>query len=126
MVVVEHDLPVQLGGAGLGTDFNAAEAHAVELRGKRVLVDANFADGRLGRQLSAGEAVNVNLSAVRSRGRARERLQFRLQFVRIVRERVQVFAADNHAAGIAVGIYADLGGIALNVNLLLLHRNFKL
>ncbi len=45
VIPADHDLPVELVRAGLGEDFDAAVAQAVVLRGKRILVDANFADG---------------------------------------------------------------------------------
>lgn len=48
----------------LGKDFDAPLARFVELRGERILIDADFADGLLGRQASAGEAIDKDLSAI--------------------------------------------------------------
>ena len=47
----------------------------VVFRGERILVDADFADGSLGRKLTAGEAVDINLPAVGSGRGAGQRLQ---------------------------------------------------
>jgi len=65
-LVVAHgeELAVQLVGAGLGEDFDAPVAEAVKLRRVGVLIDADLADRRLGRQIPAREAVNVNLAPV--------------------------------------------------------------
>ena len=65
-IAVDHELAVQLVSAWLGEDFNAAIAELVVFCGKRVLIQADFADRRFRRQLAGGKAVDVNLSAVRS------------------------------------------------------------
>ena len=70
---------VQLVGAGLGKDLDAAVAELVILRGERILVDADFADRRLGRKLPAGESIDEDLRAVRPGGRSGKRGQFALQ-----------------------------------------------
>jgi len=54
---------------------DAAVAELVVFRGKGILVDADFADGGFGRELASGKSVDVNLTAVRSGGGAREGLQ---------------------------------------------------
>src|ERR1041385_6516726 len=130
MIVVKKELAVQLVCAGLGEDLNPAKAHAVILRGEWVLVDADFADGRFGRKLAAGESVNVNLPAVGSGRRTGQRLEFGLQLIRIVRERVKIFAADHHAAGVIVRAGAHLGGVTLHLDVFFLdqdhHRDVEL
>ena len=68
-------LAVEVVGAGLGEDLNAAVAEAVVLGRKRILVDANFADGRFRRQLAAGESVDVDFTTIGSRGWTGEGLQ---------------------------------------------------
>src|SRR5262245_3581145 len=68
-VAVNHELSVEFVGAGLGEDFDAAVAELVVLRGKRILIDADFTDGRLRGKLARGEAVNVDLSAIGAGGR---------------------------------------------------------
>jgi hypothetical protein len=45
VVEIEHPLAVELVGAGLGEDLNAAEADAVVFSRERIAVDADFADG---------------------------------------------------------------------------------
>jgi len=66
VVALDKGLPVQLVGSGLGKNFDAPIAQAVELRREGVLIDANLANRRLGRQLPAAEAVDVDLPAVGS------------------------------------------------------------
>src|ERR1017187_3799145 len=61
--------------ARLGEDLDAAEAQPVVFGGERVLVDADFADGFLGRKLAAAEAIDINGAAVGSGAGAGERLQ---------------------------------------------------
>jgi len=51
---------VELVTAGLGEDFDAAEAEVLELRGVGILVDANFANGVLGRHLATTEAIDID------------------------------------------------------------------
>ena len=53
-VALGKELPMQLVGARLGEHFDASVAQLVILGRKRIAVDANLADGRLGRQLPAG------------------------------------------------------------------------
>ena len=62
--VIEKELSVILIRAGLGEDFDSAVTQLVILRGKRILVDANLTNGRLGRKLPAGESVDVDLAAI--------------------------------------------------------------
>ncbi len=56
-----ENLPVVFVGSGLGEDFDAAVSELVVLGGERVLVNADFANGRFGRELTGGEAVDVHL-----------------------------------------------------------------
>ena len=61
--------------ARLGQDLDPPITQRIVLRGKRILVDANFADGRFGRQFTASKSVNVDLAAVGSRRRSGKRLE---------------------------------------------------
>src|SRR6476646_6762846 len=124
MIVVEKELAVQLVCAGHGKDLNPAKAHAVILRGKWVLVDADFADGRFGGKLAPGESVDINLPAVGPGGRPGQRLKFRLQLIWVVRERIKIFAADHHAAGIIVRAGAHFGGVTLYVDAFFLDQDY--
>ena len=72
---VEERIAAKLVRTGLREDLDTAKADAVELGGVRILVDANFADGRFGRDASAGEAVDKDLTAVRAGTGAGEGLQ---------------------------------------------------
>src|SRR5256885_5963556 len=47
-------------GSRLGENLNAAQPQVIEFRREGVLVDANFANRFLGRQLSAAESVDKN------------------------------------------------------------------
>ena len=75
---------------------------------KRILIDANFADSRFGRQRSAGESVNVDLPAVWSRRRASQCDQLVGQFVRIVGKRIEILALEHDRVGVAAGFSAYL------------------
>ena len=72
---VEERVAAKLVRTGLREDLDTAKADAVELGGIRILVDADFADGRFGRDASAGEAVDKDLTAVRAGTGAGEGLQ---------------------------------------------------
>ena len=85
-------------GAGLCENLDAAVADLVVLRRKRILIDANFADGSLGRKLAGCEAVNVKLPAVGPCRRAGQGLEVRLQFVRVVGKSVEFLSGDDDGA----------------------------
>src|ERR1700745_2035550 len=89
IVAIYGNLAVPFVSARLGEDFDTAVADFVVLGGKRVLIDADFADGRLWGQLSGGKSVNIELAAIRAGGRAGESGQVALQFVGIIRERFE-------------------------------------
>ena len=93
-------MSMQMAGAGFGVDFNAAVTQPVKLRGKGVLIDDDFADVLFGGNLSAGEAVNINLAAIGAGRWACQGLQFGGELIRIVGERVEVRALDDYRAGI--------------------------
>ncbi len=99
---------MELLGAGLGDDLDAPVADAVVFGGKRILVYANLEDGGLGRKLAAGESIDVDLAAVWSARRLRQLLEFSLQFVGVVGKGIEVFAPEDQAAGVLIGIDADL------------------
>ena len=52
IVSIRHDLTVELIRAGFGEDFDAAITEVVVFGRKRILVDANFANGGLRRKLA--------------------------------------------------------------------------
>ena len=106
----QEELAVPLVGARLGQDLDAAVAEFVVFRGKRILIDADLADGRFRRKLAAGESVDVDLAAVGPRRRPGQGLQIGLQFVGIIGKRFEVFALDDDGAGVAGGIYVEGGG----------------
>ena len=75
---IEIYVSVELIRAGLGENFDTAVAQLVEFRRERILVDADFANGILGRQCSAGKSVDVDLASTRPGGRACQRFQIGL------------------------------------------------
>src|ERR1019366_7652822 len=76
VISLNEALPVQLIRSRLGQYLDAAVAEFVVFGGKWILIDANLADCRLGGQLPAAEAVDVNLAAVRPGRRSCQRSQF--------------------------------------------------
>ena len=112
---------MQLVGARLGEHFDASVAQLVILGRKRIAVDANLADGRLGRQLPAGESVDVNLPAIRSGCGPGQRLQLAGQLIRIVRQGVQILALDDDGVRVAAGFHIDRGQLVGHHHALLRH-----
>ncbi len=108
---------------GLVKNLDASVAELVVLGREGIAVDADLADGRFRWKLPGGKAVNVNLAAVRSGGGSGERVQFILQFVRIIGERVEVFAFEDETVGVAGGIDADGRRVLIDDDLLLLDRD---
>ena len=72
-----------------------------------ILVDADFADGFLGRKLAAAEAIDIDLAAVGAGAGSGQRLQRVGQIVGIVGQRGQVFALDHQGGGVVVRLHAD-------------------
>ena len=112
--------PWNLSVPGLVKTLDAAKAQPVKLRRERILIDANLADGRLGRQLATGKAVDVDLAAVGTGRGAGQRRELGGEFVRVVRERIEVRALNHRCAGIAVGVDAELRRVGGHLNHLVL------
>ena len=102
--------------ARFGEHLDAAKSKLVVLSGIRVLIDANFANRRLRRQLPAGEAVDVNLAAIRPGSRPSQRAQLRRQLIRIIRQRIQILAADDGSAGVRIRIGAQRDRVCFHVH----------
>ncbi len=127
VAVVEPDAAANLIGARLGEDLDAAEAEFVVLGGEGILIDADFADGFLGRQLAAAEAIDINGAAVGSGAGPGERLQGIGEIVGIVGERGQIFAAQHECGGVVIRFHADrCGGLVRDGDLLLGGRQHQL
>ncbi len=118
-------LAVKLVGARLGENFDPSVTDFVVLRGKRILIDADFADGSFGRERPGRKAVYVNLAAVGARGRAGKGLQFGLQLIGIVGERFEVLALHDHHTGVVGRSNIDLGGGIRDFHLFFLDLNDK-
>ena len=104
---VEECVAAELVGTGLREDLDAAEADAIELGGVGVLIDADFADGRFGRDAAAGEAVDENLTAVGSGTGAGEGLELLRELVGVVGEGFQLFGTEDEGTGVLLGIGGD-------------------
>src|SRR5579863_3245853 len=113
---------MDLVGTWLGENFDAPIAQLVVVRGEWILIDSNFANGRLGRQLPARKSVNKDLSPIRTRSWTGERSQFVLQLVGIVGKRIEIFALDHDGAGIAFRTGAHTLRVRCHFDLLLVHR----
>jgi hypothetical protein len=112
---------VQRIGSRLGKNLDSPVTDTVEFGGEGILVDANLADGRLGRQRPAGKSVNVNLPAVGTgRGSGQSR-QFVGKLVGIVGESIQVRTLEDDGAGVAAGLHVDHGRLIGNRYALLLN-----
>ena len=120
LAVVESQAAADLVAAGLGENFDAAETEPVVFGGEGVLVDADFADGFLGRKLAAAEAIDVDGAAIGSGAGSGERLQGVGEIVGIVGEGGQVFAAQHQRGGVVIGLYAERGGVGIGDRDLLL------
>src|SRR5438132_14381675 len=75
VAVVEKQAAAEPVGAWSGEYFDPPEAQLIVFRGEGILVDTDLADGFLGGQVAAAEAVDKNRSAVGRRARAGQRLE---------------------------------------------------
>src|SRR5690606_37820244 len=91
-----------------GQYLNAAKAEPVVFSRERILVNADLADRFLGRHLSAGKAVYIDLAAVGARCRAGKCLQSLFEFLGIVRKSLKLVLAKNRCTRRRVGIGRDL------------------
>src|ERR1019366_894462 len=98
--VVEAQAAANLVASRLGEDFDAAEAELVVFGGEGVLIDADFADGFLGRALPAAEAIDVNGAAIGSGAGSGRRLQGGGDSVGIGGEGGQIRAAQHQRGGV--------------------------
>ncbi len=119
-------LAVKLVGTRLGEDLDSSVAELVVLGGERILVDADLADRRLRWKLSGGKTINVNLAAIRSRRRSSQRFQLRLQFIGIVRKRVEVFAFKHDRSRAVFRTHGHRRRFFLHLDVLLLNLDLQL
>src|SRR2546430_17005036 len=90
-------------------DFDAAVTKFVVFGGKGILIDSNLADGGFWRKLPGGEAVNVDLTAVRTGRRTSESLELRLQVVRVIGKRLKILALHDLRARLCLRSVLDSG-----------------
>ena len=109
--------------ARFGEDFDAAITQPIVFGGKRILVDANFANGSLGRECAAGKSVDIDLAAVRAGRWAGKRLKFGLQLIGIIRKRFEVLSLHNHHTGVVRRSNVDIRGGIRNLHFFLFHLN---
>src|SRR5579863_7123747 len=103
----------------LGENFDASVSDFVILRGKWILIYADFANGGFGRELARGESINVKLAAIGACRGASQCSEVGLQFVGVIGERVESCSGDDDGAGIVLRTYVDHSGLVGDGNLLL-------
>ena len=120
-VAIHHELSMQLICARLCKDLDTSITQLIVFRRKRILVQPDFANRSLGRQLPGREPINVHLPATRPSGWPRQRFKFRLQLIRIVRERLQVFPLYHDGARVVRRVHIHLSRSVVYDYLFLLH-----
>src|SRR5438270_6803819 len=109
----------------LGENLNAAIAQLVVLCRKGIRINANLADRGFGRKLPGGESVDIHLTAVGTSGWSRERLQLRLQLVRIVRERVEILSLQHNGVRVIGRRCVERVAFGLDIDILLHHFDLE-
>ena len=117
---------MKLVGPRLRQDFDPPVTELVVFRRKRILVDANLADGSFRRQLPGREAVDINLSAIRACRRPSQRLQLGLQLIRIIGKRFEILSLHHNRARVIRGIHVHLRRRVRDLDLFLLHLDGQL
>src|SRR5205814_1918032 len=105
--------------------LNPSKAEPVVFGRKRVLVNTNFANRFLWRQAPIGKTVDENLAAVRSRRWPSQYLQHVGNFLRVVRQALDLGAAQHDRAGVVIGFSAQ-SSFGSNRYFLLLQRHAQL
>src|SRR5205823_2995922 len=95
VAIVEIQGAAEAVGAGAGENLDAAEAQPVVFGGEGILVDADLANGFLGRQVAAAETIDIDGAAVGAGAGSGQRLQRVRKVVRIVGQGRQIFPAQN-------------------------------
>ncbi len=95
--------------AWLGEDFDAAITQLVVFRRKRILVDANLANGIFRRQLASAESINKNGTAIGTGRGSGQRLEILLQVFWVIRQRLQVVATDHQRTGVVRSFCSHAG-----------------
>ncbi len=117
---------MELRATGSGGDFDAPVAQLVVFRREGVLIGADLEDVGLRGELPAGEAVYVNLPSIRPGRRPCQRLQLRLQILRIIRKRLEIFSLDHDRGGVVFRGEAQATGGIVYRDFLLFHRHLEL
>ena len=117
---------MELRATGSGGDFDAPVAQLVVFRREGVLIGADLEDVGLRGELPAGEAVYVNLPSIRPGRRPCQRLQLRLQILRIIRKRLEIFSLDHDRGGVVFRGEAQASGGIVYGDFLLFHRHLEL
>ena len=118
LVVLPECLPVEGVGPRLGQNLDASEPRPFVFRRKGIGVDAHFPNRRLVGQVAAGEAIDINLSAVGTRAGPGHRLQLLRQLVGIVRERREFLLAQHQRGAVRRGIGGDAIGLVFDIQYL--------
>ncbi len=119
----EEGLAVEFVRPRLGENLDSSMTKFVVFRRKRILIDANLTNGRFRGECAGRETIDVNLAAIRARGRASKRLKLGLQLIGIIRERFQVLAAHDHHVGVVGRSNIDLRRRIRNLHFFLFDLN---
>ncbi len=109
--------------SGLGENLNSPVAQFVILRGKRILIDADFTDGSFGRKRAGSKTVDIHLATIRACGWPGQRLKFGLQLIGIIRKRFEVLALHDDHAGVVRRCDIHFRGRIADFHFLLFHLN---
>ena len=105
-IAEDVNLAVDAAGTGLGGDLDSAKAERIVLGGERVLVDLDLADGGFGRELAAGEAVDIDLRRVRAIAASKGE-ELLLEGSVVVRKRSELRAGEGERVLVGVTCSAE-------------------
>src|SRR5581483_790086 len=125
VISINEQVAVILVGPRFGENFYSAVAQLVVLRGKRILINANFANRRLGGKLAASETINVDLATIRSCRRPSQSLEILLQFVRIIRQGIEILSLEDNRTCIVGGARVHARGLVLYIELFVLNLDLE-
>src|SRR5690242_7402269 len=87
---------LQLVSARLRENFDPAKAEFVVFRRKRILIDPDFPDRFLARQLASAEAVNENLVSGGAGGWSCKRLEIGREILGVVGQRLEIVPSEHN------------------------------
>ena len=112
---------MRLSRTWFGKDFNPSITQPVKLRRKWILIDTDFANRGLWRNMAAAETVYIKLFPVWARRRACQGLQLILQFVGVVGQSLRSLPLRTIAFAFFSGSVSTIGGICVYLYVLLIN-----